>query len=356
MQQNSFLQRQIFWGIKVWQLLVFLAFYFFFAFQYWMALWYTSGGRDNIWKEALLDYFLLKLFLTIPLWWLFFIYWDNKSLLFKILMHLITGPLWVFCWFKGYRIVQDLRGEFYLKGDAIWWDVYIPGLLYCLQFAIFHVYHFYLQNEKQKQKEKSLMQAAYNSEVNALKAQIQPHFLFNTLNSISASVPKEMEHTRVLIAKLADTFRYSLQASEQEWISLAEELQFTKITLELEKERLKKRLEIIFDVDETLLQTKVPPMLLQPVTENAIKHGIGPSIEGGTISITIKRNSNKVNIVISDTGVGYNGQLDNSLFTKGIGLRNTNLRLEKLFGEKIIVTKNNPSGLQFSFNIPLVND
>jgi two-component system, LytTR family, sensor kinase len=351
--QSPFLQKQLFWGIKVWQSLAFLAFYFFFAFQYWMAIWYTSDGRDNIWRESLIDYFLLKLLLTLPLWWLFFIYWKNKSLLFKILTHLITGPVWVFCWFHSYRIIQDLRGGFYLKGDAIWWDVYIPGLLYCLQFAVFHVYDFYLQNEKQKLKEKQLMQLAYNSEVNALKAQIQPHFLFNTLNSISASVPAAMEHTRELIAKLADTFRYSLQAGEQEWISLEEELNFTKITLELEKERLKKRLAIVFDIDESLLQTKVPPMLLQPITENAIKHGIAPKIEGGSIKISIKRNSDKVNITISDTGVGYNGEIDDTLFNKGIGLRNTNRRLEKLFGEKIIVTKNNPSGLSFSFNIPI---
>jgi two-component system, LytTR family, sensor kinase len=353
MGQNNFLERKLFWGIKTWQLLAFLLFYLFFAFQYWMALWYTSGGRDNIWKEALIDYYILKLLLTIPLWWLYFIYWQKKSILVKIPMHLVTGTIWVFLWFHGYRFIQDLRGQFYLKGDAIWWDVYIPGLVYCVQFAIFHVYDYYLQTEKQKQKEKILMQAAYNSEVNALKAQIQPHFLFNTLNSISASVPAAMEHTRVLIAKLADTFRYSLQASEQEWISLAEELQFTRITLDLEKERLKKRLEVIFDIDESLLQTKVPPMLLQPITENAIKHGIAPSIEGGTITITVKKNEDKASISISDTGLGYEGVLDETIFNKGIGLRNTRLRLLKLFDEKITVIKNNPRGLQFSFNIPV---
>lgn len=350
---NTFLKKHLFWGIKLWQAAAFLLFYLIFAFQYWLALWYTSSGRDNIWRETLLDYFVLKLLFTLPLWWLYSIYWKNKPLLFKILMHLVTAPLWVFCWFHGYRFIQDLRGGGYLIGAGIWWDVYIPGLVYCLQFAIFHVYDFYLQTEKQKEKEKLLMQAAYNSEVNALKAQIQPHFLFNTLNSISASVPKEMEHTRELIAKLADTFRYSLQASEQEWISLEQELNFTRITLELEKERLKRRLDIQYDIDENLLQTKVPSMLLQPITENAIKHGIAPSIEGGSITIAIKRAGNKVHIAVSNTGENYNGELSNTIFNKGIGLRNTNQRLEKLFGEKISVSKNNPSGLVFSFNIPL---
>jgi two-component system, LytTR family, sensor kinase len=351
----SFLHKQLFWGIRIWQLLGFIGFYLFFALQYWLAIGLTTDWNNNIWKEALIDYFILKLFLTLPLWWLYFILWKKKSIGFKIGMHLLTGIAWVFCWFHGYRFIQDLRGGFYLVGTGIWWDVYIPGLVYCLQFAVFHVYDFYLQTQKQKQKEKILMQAAYNSEVNALKAQIQPHFLFNTLNSISASVPKEMEHTREMIAKLADTFRFSLQASEQEWISLEEELNFTRITLELEKERLKKRLKIVYNVDESLLQTKVPPMLLQPITENAIKYGIAPSIEGGSIAITIKRIGNKVNISISNTGENYKGELDDTIFNKGIGLRNTNQRLEKLFGEKITVSKNLPSGLVFSFNLP-IND
>lgn len=351
--QLSFLNRQLFWGIKVWQLLVFEGCYAFFAFQYWLAIYFTSSGTSNISTDAAIDYLLLKAFFTLPLWWLYFIKWKPQPFGFKLLMHIVTGPLWVFCWFYSYRFIQDLRGAGYLQGDGKWWDVYIPGLVYCLQFAVFHVYDFYLQTQQQREREKQLMQAAYNSEVNALKAQIQPHFLFNTLNSISASVPATMEHTRELIAMLADTFRYSLKASEHDFIPLAEELNFTKTTLELEQERLKKRLEVCYEIDESLLQIKVPPMLLQPITENAIKHGIAPNIDGGKVTIGISRQPNKIHIFVSDTGVGYEGELNDSIFTKGIGLRNTNLRLEKLYGEKIMVQRNNPTGLIFSFNIPL---
>jgi two-component system, LytTR family, sensor kinase len=349
--QQSFLQRQLLWGIKTWQLLAIGLFYLFFAFQYWFAIWYTSS--QNSLRGISFSYLVLKPLLTLPLWWLYFIKWKNKSIVFKIAAHLVTAPVWVFCWFFLYRFFQDWRKDGYLTGDGAWWDVYIPFLVYCIQFAIFHVYDFYLQTQKQKEREKQLMQAAYNSEVNALKAQIQPHFLFNTLNSISASVPAEMEHTRELIAMLADTFRYSLKASEQEWITLGEELDFTKVTLELEQERLKKRLEVVYEIDDSILQTKVPPMLLQPITENAIKHGIAPHIDGGRVIVSITKNAGKIHIRISDTGAGYNGGLTESIFTKGIGLRNTNLRLEKLYGEKILVEKNQPSGLIFSFNIPL---
>lgn len=350
---QSPLNKQLFWGIKVWQLLAFEGCYAFFAFQYWLAIYFTSGGTSNIGDDTLIDYLLLKALFTLPLWWLYFIQWKTKSIGFKLRMHIITGPVWIFCWFHSYRFVQDLRGSGYLMGDGKWWDVYIPGLVYCLQFAVFHVYDFYLQTQRQREREKQLMQAAYNSEVNALKAQIQPHFLFNTLNSISASVPAAMEHTRELIAMLADTFRYSLKASEQDLIPLAEELNFTKTTLELEHERLKKRLEVCYEIDESLLDVKVPPMLLQPITENAIKHGIAPKIDGGKVTIGISKRANKIHIFVSDTGVGYEGELDDSILNKGIGLRNTNLRLEKLYGEKITVQKNSPAGLTFFFNIPL---
>jgi two-component system, LytTR family, sensor kinase len=343
--------KTVFLGIRNWQLLAVFGFYIFFAFQYWFAIWYTAS--DNILPECAIDYFMLKPLLTLPLWWLYFVKWKEKPLLQKIAFHLVTAPLWIFIWFHTYRFIQDLRGDGYLRGDGIWWDIYIPFLVYCVQFAIFHVYDYYLQTQKQKQREKSLMQAAYNSEVSALKAQIQPHFLFNTLNSISASVPVAMEHTRELIAKLADTFRYSLQASEQEWISLKEELDFTKVVLDLEQERLKKRLEVVYDIDETVLQTKVPPMLLQPLVENAVKHGIAPKLDGGTITIGITRQGAHAHISISDTGVGNAQTLQQNIFDKGIGLRNTNLRLQKMYGESIQVHVNRPSGLIFSFKIPL---
>jgi two-component system, LytTR family, sensor kinase len=357
--QQPLLQRPLIGGIRVWQLLALLGFYAFFAFQYWLALWYTSDGHNNAWREALIDYFLLKLLLTAPLWWLYFVGWKTKPLRFKLLLHLLTGPLWVWAWFNGYRWVQDLRGAGYLQGSGIWWDVYIPFLVYCVQFAVFHVYGYYLQTEQQKQKEKMLMQLAYNSELNALKAQLQPHFLFNTLNSISASVPPQMEHTRELIAKLADTFRYGLKASGQEWIPLEEELRFTRTTLELEQERLKKRLQVVFEVDAALLSLPVPPMLLQPITENAIKHGIAPSLAGGTITIRVERRGNGAHIAICNTGLGYQGpaeDLQAAIFQKGIGLRNTNLRLEKLYGQRMAASQSPTGQLCFSFTIPLPHD
>lgn len=349
---GSFFQRKVIWGVRVWQLIAFLLFYSFFAFQYWLTLWYTTNGNRNIWREALIDYFLLKIPLTIPLWWLYFVYWKNKPLIFKLAMHLITGPVWVICWFHAYRFIQESRNAFYLQGDAIWWDIYIPGLVYFLQFSFFHVYDFYLQTQQQKKREAELMEMAYKSEVNALKAQIHPHFLFNTLNSISASVPVNMEHTRDLIAKLADTFRYSFTVSEKEYVTIGEELAFVKATLELESARFKQRLQVKYTIDEAVLDKQMPPMILQPIIENAVKHGIAPAVDGGCILISVEAAEGYVVFSVRDTGVGYMGDPQKELFDKGLGIKNTNLRLEKLYGEQLYISHNQPSGLVFRFRIP----
>jgi two-component system, LytTR family, sensor kinase len=353
MKQINFWQRQFFWGIRVWQIASVFLLYLFFAFQYWLALWYTSDGNFNIWKETLIDYFFLKPLFTLPIWWLFFIYLRKRSLGFKLILHLFTGALWVFIWFHSYRFIQDLRGQFYLKGDAIWWDVYIPGLFYCLQFAIFHVYDFYLQTEKQKEREQQLMQTAHNAEMSALKAQIQPHFLFNTLNSISASVPSSLEHTREMIAQLADTFRYGLRASQEELVPLKDEIAFIKNCLELEQERFKDRMQVYYEIDEHLLEQKIPPMLLQPVIENAVKHGVAKNIEGGTITLSITAKGNKIHFLVKDTGAGLKSNDTAAMLSSGIGLSNTQKRLQYLFGESISIESNQPKGAIVSFSIPL---
>jgi len=297
-----------------------------------------------------------KAVITVPFWYLYFRLLANKSMKLKLVLHFITWPAFVAIWFYTNRRLLDLFNGKYLYGAEMIWDIYIPSLFYFLQFAIFHVYDYWQKHEQQITAQKMLTEIAYQSEINALKAQIQPHFLFNTLNSISASVPPQLEKTRELIAKLADTFRYGLQASETEWITLEKEISFIITYMALEKERFKERLSFTCNIDESLLQIPIPPMLLQPVIENAIKHGIAPKADGGDVSIVIVMKNRKVNISITDTGIGYNGVPGEEIFSKGIGLRNTKARLEKLYGEPLLIETNQPAGLKISFNIPLNAD
>lgn len=353
---TSFYNRR-FLGIRVGELIIFFLFYFAFATFYYVTLWINRGsweGRGplidvvDFFDSVGLDY-MLKALLTYPLWWLLFRKLRHWSLERRLLLHLIGLPAFVLIWQQLYYVTCDLIGFGHLGGFARVWDIYIPALFYVLQFGIFHAYNYHLEHQKKLKLEGELRTAALKSELSALKAQLNPHFLYNIFNTISASVPAENEHTRQLIAELSDLFRYQLKASQVEKVTLREELAFVKKYLDLEKERFKERLEINIDVDQEILDDHIPPMLLQPLVENSIKHGLSSLIEGGKISIIIKKENGRLKFVISDTGVGISDKA--SLYNKGIGLTNTRLRLEKLYKTTLNISDNDPRGLKVSFTL-----
>lgn len=291
-----------------------------------------------------------KAIFLVPFWWLFFIKLKNTSLTKKIGIHVFTSLLYIaMCITTFYFILTGILGREYSPA-AMLSDVYNLMLTYFSHFALFHAYNFWLHTKQQMQKEQELKELAYQSEIMALKAQIEPHFLFNTLNSISASVPASLEKTRILIAQLADTFRYALRVSERQTVSLQEEIDFVKTWLALEKHRFGNRLMIEYCIDNSALSVQIPSLVLQPLIENAIKHGISPNVEGGTVSVVCRREDNFIHFKICDTGIGYSSDLD-SMFTKGVGLKNTTKRLEHLYNEKLVVERREP-GLCFSFKLP----
>lgn len=224
----------------------------------------------------------------------------------------------------------------------------IAGVLIVVVIAFF-LRRYYRQNQRlQKLQIQSLKQ---ENEMKVLKSQIEPHFLFNTLNSISATVPASLEHTREMIAQLADTFRYGLATNERKVVRMEEELDFIRTWLSLEKARLGSRLQVVFDIDVHCLHHDIPPMLLQPLIENALEHGIGPKVQGGTVRIECKMENEHICIAVSDTGAGYAGDL-NDIFVKGIGVRNIARRLRLLFNEELKVERN-VEGLRFWFKVPV---
>lgn len=346
-------------GIKRKELVAFLLFYYLFATFYHVTLWINR----SIWDAERgplfdwLDYFdtvgvdyIIKLILTYPIWWLLFRKFRNRSTKERLLMHILFLPAFVLIWQRLFYLVSDLLGFGHLEGAASTWDIYIPSLFYVLQFGIIHSYNYYLDNQRKIKLEGELRTAALKSELSALKAQLNPHFLYNVFNTISASVPAKNERTRRMIAGLSDLFRYQLKASKVEKVPLHEELDFVNKYLELEKERFQERLEVQFDVDYDIMNEMIPPMLLQPLVENSIKHGLSSLIEGGSVLIRIKKSHTR-NLLfeISDTGVGIKDKT--SIFDKGIGLTNTKLRLEKLYESTLNVSDNTPKGLTVSFEI-----
>lgn len=353
----QFFNRRIF-GIKWKEVIVLFLTYMFFAFLYHLTLWFNREGQLDP-EDPLFNFnsfmdsgglqYLLFFLLTIPVWLINFKLLRSWKLAYRLLAHLITLPLFVIIAQKLFYVTSEWMGYGHLQGSGQVWDIYIPALLYILQFGIFHAYEYFTAHQKKLKLEGELRTAALKSELSAIKAQLNPHFLYNVFNTINASVPPENEKTRQMIAELSDLFRYQLQASQAELVNLEDELEFVQKYLDLEKERFGDRLQIKIDVPRELYSERIPPMILQPIVENSVKHGLSTLIDGGEISIKIFKESEKLMFEIADTGIGAKDK--EALLNKGIGLTNTNLRLQKMYESGLEILDNKPSGLKIKFSI-----
>ncbi|MEL6919267.1 MAG: histidine kinase, partial [Bacteroidota bacterium] len=303
------MEKRLFWGLKKWEVLAFIGLYFFFASLYYVTLWVNWGNNsesDNSFFSLIrfidncgLQYFIFFVS-TVPIWYFVFRRFRRKRLYIRLLIHLLTWPMFVFGTQWVYYAISEVLGFGHLEGASAVWDVYIPALFYLIQFGILHAYEYYKENQRKLILEGELRQAALKSELAAIKAQLNPHFLYNVFNTINASIPAENERTRHMIAQLSDLFRYQLRASKTDTVTLQEELDFVKKYLDLEKERFKDRLLVDIKVSKDLMKEKIPPMLLQPLVENSVKHGLASLIEGGTVSIYIFKEEGKLKFEISD--------------------------------------------------------
>ncbi|WP_282044126.1 sensor histidine kinase [Winogradskyella flava] len=339
--------------------LIISIFYAFFSILYHVVLWYNRNGYEEegffgwinlreYWYVAGMPY-LFYFLASILVWFLGVRLLKNKRTLIQIIVVATLIPVIVYFVREGRYILLDYMELGRLRGTGEVWDWYIPTLFLMFQFGCYFAYRYFLENQRKLRVEGELRHAALKSELSALKAQLNPHFLYNIFNTISASVPAKNEKTRHLIAELSDLFRYQLKASQVEKVPLREELEFVNKYLDLEKERFQERLEVEIYVDDNLKDEMIPPMLLQPLVENSIKHGLSSLIEGGKIAIRIFKKNEKLHFEISDTGVGIKDKT--SVFNKGIGLTNTKLRLEKMYQSTLNLSDNTPKGLKISFAI-----
>lgn len=324
--------------------------YLFMAISYYMALVLDTGIVRHYWPVVL--NYLLKALISIPFWWLFFRTMAMSPIWQKGLLHLVALPVYTILWVQTYYHLCDSLGFFRLRDSRVVWDYYMTALFYIIQFGNFHFYIYYKQLREQQLLAAQLKQLTLQSELSILKAQLNPHFLYNVFNTINAAIPASAKHARDMINKLSDLFRYQLKTSTEELVTIREELDFVVKYLELEKERFNDRLSFLIETEEAYLEDKVPPMILQPIVENAVKHGLSPLIEGGVIEICIQKNKKALDITISDTGIGVDGQEYTDMLNRGVGLSNTNERLMKMYGEALKLEDNQPRGLVVQFSIP----
>jgi len=177
-----------------------------------------------------------------------------------------------------------------------------------------------------------LTELAATAQLAALRAQINPHFLFNSLNSIAQLIHVDPAKAEACVERLAEIFRYLLHRAEQEFVPLADELQMTTAYLEIERARFDERLRVETRVDPRSLRRLIPNLILQPLVENAVKHGLSRKVGPGTLRIDALVEDEMLTLVIGDDGLGMSSSVLDSVYDRGVGLRNLRARLERLYG------------------------
>lgn len=221
--------------------------------------------------------------------------------------------------------------------------------LYAL--TVFVVEFARVASEARERERRALMFEAQlaDARLGALRSQIQPHFLFNALNTVAVLMQEDVERAERVLVKLAGLLRKAVDTSQQHEVPLREEIEFVRAYLEIEQERFTDRLTTTIDVADDALDARVPSLILQPLVENAVRHGIARRAEPGRIEIAVRRIENDLHLTVRDNGPGFReGARD------GVGLENTRGRLAELYGDQQSIEINSgPSGTTVSLVMPI---
>jgi two-component system, LytTR family, sensor kinase len=202
------------------------------------------------------------------------------------------------------------------------------------------------ENIERARREAQLVQQLVEAELRALRAQINPHFLFNSLNSVAALIPAEPQAAEQMIVRLAKIFRHVLTYHDRPFSSVKEEISFLETYLEIEKVRFGERLQVNIDVQEAVAQLSLPTLILQPLVENSIKHGLGPKVGVNQLTIRASKQTDYLELTVEDNGVGANAPKKFSARNwTGFGLRNVEERLQTVYqGNARLSFESRPSG------------
>lgn len=208
-------------------------------------------------------------------------------------------------------------------------DIISHGILIIPWVLFYYFYHYLIKSRRQQLDTLKLEALVRELELKTIKSHINPHFIFNALNSIRALIDENPDRARDAVTNLSNILRSSMQTEKLETVSLDRELNIVKDYLALEYIRFEDRLKIEYNIDNNTLNQPVPPMMLQTLVKNAIKHGIGKEIKGGVVKVISAFEKNYHELTVKNTG-----HLDGSNQSDGFGLYSTRNRLYLLFGDK----------------------
>ncbi len=278
-----------------------------------------------------------------------------------VLMHLALSLVFAQCYNLAYAAVLDgqmsVRGtpfEFQetFKKLAIHYTLGHVGIYWIILLA-HHGWRYYRRYRERELRAAELEGQLSRARLDVLRMQLNPHFLFNTLNTIAALIHEQPDAADRTLTRLGELLRQSLDQSTPYEVPLRQELAFLERYLDIERARFGDRLTVDFDVPESVREALVPSLILQPIVENAIRHGIEPRAQAGHIVIQAERQDAQLNLTIADNGSGIETNAP-SLTSEGIGLSNTRSRLRQLYGESqnLRLTNLSTGGLEVRITLP----
>ncbi len=263
------------------------------------------------------------------------ILYGNGSVLVKVVKHISIGMLIGLAQRTLSSILLSV--SYYLRGEewfspfqghslsSIFASIFSGLLVYFVLVGIFIALEYYKQYQAK-------LNELNNAQLNALKMQLHPHFLFNTLHTISSLIDENTKHAQTMVSKLGFLLRSILEQNQKHTITVKEEIEYIRSYLDIEEVRFQDRLKVVYDIDEDSIDALVPNLILQPIVENAIKHGFSKKTDECTIQVCAKVAGEKLMLVVEDDGKGVKDKsvLENG---NGIGIKNVRDRLIKLYGD-----------------------
>jgi signal transduction histidine kinase len=270
----------------------------------------------------------------------------------RLLLHLLFGTAFMLLKVSldlpmGYlihgwdRIVQPLPADDRFAEDTLHIIVellklyitvkfYVYLMIYAIIVGVAHFLVYYRRYRDRELATSRLEARLAQTQLQVLRTQLHPHFLFNTLNAISALMHKDVSLADRMISRLGELLRATLDDPGSQEVSLRRELDFLSPYLEIEQARLGPRLSVRLDVDDELLDARLPYLILQPLVENAIRHGLAPRAATGRLAVRAWRDNGRLVLEVADNGPGVRFEHD---FEEGIGLSNTRARLKALYAD-----------------------
>jgi sensor histidine kinase YesM len=299
-----------------------------------MVIWYNMSFAISV-PDALTTYVLFPL-LGSSIW--YSIRYNSleevtigRLLLFHLIAASILCGIWLYITYAIYKSVISASNE-YLR-NSLPSKIFAGYLMYAILLVFFYAVNYYQSLKEKIKKESEYKALIREAELQALKSQINPHFLFNSLNSISSLTVSSPEKAQEMVINLSTFMRYSLMHSEKEMVSFAREIDNIKLYLSIEKVRFGRKLNAEFEIDPVCLEAEIPNMILQPLFENAIKYGVYETTDQVTIKATCTCEGNAIKIIITN-------DYDASTIKRkgeGIGLRNIRKRMEIIYSQPDLI-------------------